>query len=124
MKTAIITLFALISITFLSFIFHSIVSPGKAIAQANIIKENLSTPTTETSIKAQGEIQVKSETDEPATPIGFFAGNWGKLLLAITALYDILARMIPTIQNNTILNFITQIINGIIPNKRKGGGVL
>jgi len=123
MKTALITLFALISITLFSFLFQSVANPGKAIAQSNLIKENLSNPTTETSVKAQGELQVMSVTDEPVSPIGFLAGNWGKLLLAISALYDILARMIPTIQNNTILNFITQIINGIVPNKRKGGGV-
>ena len=123
MKTLIVLLISFITLSFLSLLFDSAISPGKAFAQANLIKENLSTPTTETSIKAQGEVQVKSVTDEPVTPIGFLAGNWGKLLLAVTALYDALARMIPTIKNNTILNYITQIINGIVPNKRKGGGV-
>jgi hypothetical protein len=44
-------------------------------------------------------------------------------MVAVMALYDIIARMVPTIQNNTILSFITKLINAVIPNKRKGGGV-
>jgi len=43
---------------------------------------------------------------------------------AILALYEVLARSIPTLANYSILSVIIKAIKAIVPNNAKGGGAL
>ena len=105
------------------FVFDSVIFPGKLYAEQPLVTNPASDGSTKTSLKADANVELAQIAEDPVTPGGLISGNWGKLMVAVMALYDIIARMVPTIQNNTILNFITKLINAVIPNKRKGGGV-
>jgi len=41
---------------------------------------------------------------------------------AIIALYEVLARSIPTLKNYSILSVIIKALNAIVPNRKEGGG--
>lgn len=55
---------------------------------------------------------------------GFIIANWGKLLLGLLGFYDVVARLTPTEKDNTVVSFLTNLLNYIIPNLKKGGGRL
>jgi len=52
----------------------------------------------------------------------FFSDNWGALLLGILGFIDLVARLTPSEKDNSIVNFLTTLLNAIIPNFKKGGG--
>jgi len=52
----------------------------------------------------------------------FFTENWGKILAGIIGLAEIIVRLTPSDQDNSILNLIKRIIDAIIPNFRIRGG--
>ncbi len=52
----------------------------------------------------------------------FFSDNWGALLLGILGFIDLVARLTPSEKDNSIINFLTTLLNAIIPNYKKGGG--
>ena len=55
---------------------------------------------------------------------GFIARNWGILTISLLGFFDVIARLTPTEKDNTILNFLSNVLNAIIPNFKKGGGRL
>ena len=120
--------FVVLSVLFSSviFVFDSVIFPGKSRAlwtEQPLVTNSATDGSTKTSLKADANVELAQIAEDPVTAGGLISSNWGKLMVAIMALYDIIARMVPTIQNNTILSFITKLINAVIPNKRKGGGV-
>jgi len=80
----------------------------------------------ETSVKQcveiSGPVSVESSVIEPTEQASFFAENWGKLLLGLLSFYDLVARLTPSKKDNSIVSFLTNLFNAIIPNLKKGGG--
>jgi hypothetical protein len=56
--------------------------------------------------------------------VDFFLNNWVALLLGLLGFFDLIARLIPTEKDNSIVNFLMTLFNAIIPNLKKGGGSL
>lgn len=74
------------------------------------------------NVKISGPVAVESVM---ASTQGnnFFSDNWGALLLGLLGFYDTIARLTPTNKDNSIVSFLTKLINVVIPNFKKGGGV-
>jgi hypothetical protein len=52
----------------------------------------------------------------------FFSDNWVALFLGLLGFIDLIARLTPSEKDNSIVNFLTTLLNAIIPNFKKGGG--
>ena len=79
----------------------------------------------ETTISAFVSSSIETTVSEPSLPAGkgnFFTNNWGALLMGLLGLSDLIARLTPSAKDNSIINFLTSVINAIIPNMKKGGG--
>ena len=79
----------------------------------------------ETTISASVSSSIEATIGEPSVPTGkgnFFSNNWGALLMGVLGLGDLIARLTPSAKDNSIINFISSVINAIIPNFKKGGG--
>jgi len=68
------------------------------------------------------------QTDDPgkAGPaVGdFLKSNWLEILFALLGVWEIIARSTPTTVDNSIISWITKILNLIFPNRKTGGGVI
>ena len=90
---------------------------------------SVSAPSTKASLAGDGHSELVSgqiafEQTDPSTKAGsFLSDNWGILTLSLLAFFDVVARLTPTTKDNSIVNLLTTIINAIIPNFKKGGGV-
>jgi hypothetical protein len=67
-----------------------------------------------------------TETIEPTpgiTGVGdWFKLNWGEALGALLAIYEIIARLIPSLRSISIITRIVAILNYIVPDRAKQGG--
>ena len=54
----------------------------------------------------------------------FLKENWVALLFGLLAFAEVVTRLTPTTKDDTVLGWIKQILNVIIPNRAKGGGKL
>ena len=52
----------------------------------------------------------------------FILSNWVALLFALGAFLEAIVRLTPTQKDDSILNFIKNILDSFIPNRRTGGG--
>lgn len=77
-------------------------------------------------VKISGPVAIESAITETSdgTFGGFISANWGKLLIGLLSFYDLVARLTPTEKDNTIVTFLTRLLDAVIPNKKKGGGKL
>jgi hypothetical protein len=77
-------------------------------------------------VKISGPVAIESAITETngGTFGGFISANWGKLVLGLLSFYDLVARLTPTEKDNTIVTFLTKLLNAVIPNNKKGGGKL
>jgi len=77
-------------------------------------------------VEIKGPVTVETTLDTPMeAPKGnFFSDNWGELFLGLLRFYDLVARLTPTKKDNSVVNFLTMLYNAIIPNLKKGGGIL
>lgn len=77
-------------------------------------------------VKISGPVAIESAITETSDSSvgGFILANWGKLLLGLLSFYDVVARLTPTEKDNTVVTFLTNLLNYIIPNFKKGGGRL
>lgn len=101
-------------------VVESKAAPAGANDQSVVKVENrqtaIATVTNETGL-------MQIETDKQ--PIGgFLAKNWGILSLSLLSFLEVITRLTPTEKDNTVLNFLSTILNAIIPNFKKGGGRL
>ena len=76
-------------------------------------------------VGGQGDVQIAIEQTTIGNDVSgnFFADNWGNLLIGLLGFFDVVARLTPTTKDNSIVNFLTSVINAIIPNFKKGGGL-
>lgn len=88
--------------------------------QASVKVENRQTATA-TVTQEMGVVQVEAQKQ---TIGGFLAVNWGVLSLSLLSFLEVITRLTPTEKDNTVLTFLSNILNAIIPNFKKGGGRL
>lgn len=72
-----------------------------------------------------GDLEVNFEKKETVANLsgGFISNNWGVLTLSLLAFAETIVRLTPSEKDNSILKLISTILNSIIPNLKKGGGV-
>ena len=72
-----------------------------------------------------GDVQIAFEQTNIGNKVSgnFFSENWGTMVIGLLGFFDLLARLTPTTRDNSIVNFLSAVINAIIPNFKKGGGV-
>jgi len=87
---------------------------------AELISASL--PETTISASVSSSIEATVGDDAPIATGNFFTNNWGALLMGLLGFADLVTRLTPSVKDNSILNFISSIINAIIPNLKKGGG--
>lgn len=77
-------------------------------------------------VKISGPVAIESAITETSDGSvgGFLSANWGKLVLGLLSFYEMVARMTPTEKDNTIVTFLSRLLDVVIPNKKKGGGKL
>lgn len=54
----------------------------------------------------------------------FLSLNWGVLSLSLLSFLEVVTRLTPSEKDNTVLKFLSNILNVLIPNLKKGGGRL
>ena len=81
-----------------------------------------SCPETTISASLSSSIEATVGDLEPAAKGNFFLNNWGALLMGLLGFADLVTRLTPTVKDNSILNFLSSVLNAIIPNLKKGGG--
>jgi len=100
-------------------------------AKINTSFSNVNTETYYTSVLADNSKATLSndlkmsyeQTAESLTaPVGFLANYWDKILIALLGISEVATRLIPSIKDNSILNFFLRVINAVIPNAKSGGG--
>ena len=83
-----------------------------------------SCPETTISASISSSIETTVGDLEPVGKGNFFSNNWGALLMGLLGFADLVTRLTPSVKDNSILNFLSSVINAIIPNLKKGGGRL
>ena len=81
-----------------------------------------SLPETTISASLNSSIEATVSDNEPVAKSNFFFNNWGALLMGLLGFADLVTRLTPSVKDNSILNFLSSVINAIIPNLKKGGG--
>jgi len=79
-------------------------------------------PSTTISASVSSSIEATVGDDAPVATGNFFTNNWVALLMGLLGFADLVARLTPSVKDNSILNFLSTILNAIIPNLKKGGG--
>ena len=69
------------------------------------------------------KMSYEQTADNLTAPVGFLANYWDKILIALLGLSEVVTRLIPSVKDNSILNFFLRVINAVIPNAKSGGGV-
>ena len=94
--------------------------PSASAEQATVKVENRQTATA-TVTQEMGVVSV--ESDKPSVG-GFLSAHWGVLSLSLLSFLEVITRLTPSQKDNTVLTFLSNILNAIIPNFKKGGGRL
>lgn len=76
---------------------------------------------TATVTQELGVVQVEAEKP---TLGSFLSANWGILSLSLLSFLEVVTRLTPSEKDNTVLKILSNILNAIIPNLKKGGGRL
>ena len=95
-------------------------APSASAEQATVKVENRQTATA-TVTQEMGVISLESDKQSVG---GFIATNWGILSLSLLSFLEVITRLTPSQKDNTVLTFLSNILNAIIPNLKKGGGRL
>ena len=101
-------------------------------AKINTSFSNVNTETYYTSVLADNskatlsndlKMSYEQTADNLTAPVGFLANYWDKILIALLGISEVVTRLIPSVKDNSILNFFLRVINAVIPNAKSGGGV-
>ena len=99
---------------------HQVASVLLTTPSAELMSSSL--PETTISASLNSSIEATVGDMEPVAKSNFFTNNWGALLMGLLGFADLVTRLTPSVKDNSILNFLTSVINAIIPNLKKGGG--
>lgn len=94
--------------------------PAGTADQQTVTVENRQTATA-TVTQEMGVVQLEADNQSVG---GFLSKNWGILSLSLLSFLEVITRLTPTEKDNTVLTFLSNILNAIIPNFKKGGGRL
>lgn len=107
---------------------------GILVIQVIVTKAATSVSTEQSTVQVQNrqtatatvtqEIGLVQMDVEKETPKDFVIKNWGALALGLMGFFDVVARLTPSLKDNTILNLLTTVLNVLVPNLKKGGGKL
>jgi len=115
-------LLVLIMLTGFCFIMDANSSP---LAKQNPVNKEVANNDIHTAkANVQGEVQLEFEPDPAGSFLskGVIIDNWGILSLGLLSFLEIIVRITPSEKDNSIFNFVSRILNAVIPNLRKGGG--
>jgi hypothetical protein len=104
-------------------------SPASSVSAATegpeVLAQKSSGSATATIVREKQGVQLQFEqtTDGLEIPGGFIARNWDSLLFGLLAFYELVARLTPTEKDNTFVKILGSILNAIVPNFKKGGGI-
>lgn len=70
------------------------------------------------------EMGVISQEGDRQSVGDFLSAHWGILSLSLLSFLEVVTRLTPSQKDNTILAFLSNVLNAIIPNLKKGGGRL
>jgi hypothetical protein len=89
------------------------------------IAQKSSGSATATIVREKEGVQLKFEqsTDGLEVPGGFILRNWDSLLFGLLAFYELVARLTPTEKDNTFVKILSTILNAVVPNFKKCGGI-
>jgi len=75
-----------------------------------------------------------AQTDDTGTDTGtvtetggflaFLKANWFVLVAGLLAFFEVIARLTPTSKDDSILSWLTKLLNWVFPNKAKAGGTI
>lgn len=94
--------------------------PSASTDQATVKMENRQTATA-TVTQEMGVLNLEAEKQSVGS---FLSANWGVLSLSLLSFLEVVTRLTPSQKDNTVLTFLSNILNAIIPNLKKGGGRL
>ena len=66
--------------------------------------------------------EVTQESVENVSAVNFVKNNWIALVLGLLGFIELIVRLTPTERDNSLFNWLTALINGLLPNFKKGGG--
>ena len=94
-------------------------------ASPELLAQKSSGSATATIVREKEGVELKFEqtTDGLEVPGGFIGRNWDSLLFGLLAFYELVSRLTPTEKDNTIVRILTSILNAVVPNFKKGGGI-
>jgi hypothetical protein len=95
-------------------------APMGAADPTTVKVENRQTATA-TVTQEMGVVSLEAEKQSVGD---FLSHNWGVLSLSLLSFLEVITRLTPTEKDNTVLTFLSNILNAIIPNFKKGGGRL
>lgn len=94
--------------------------PSTGADQATVKVENRQTATA-TVTQEMGVVSLEAEKQSVGE---FLSQNWGVLSLSLLSFLEVITRLTPSEKDNTVLSFVSKLLNVIIPNFKKGGGRL
>lgn len=110
----------LLAALLLSMVTGSQASPSVSADPSTVKVENRQTATA-TVTQEMGVVSLDAEKQSVG---GFLSANWGVLSLSLLSFLEVITRLTPTEKDNTVLKLLSNILNAIIPNLKKGGGRL
>lgn len=119
MRNIISCMFLLIGMFFMQ--STQVVASGAESGDQQSVKVENRQTATATVTQEMGVLQVESEKQSLG---GFLAHNWGILSLSLLSFLEVITRLTPSVKDNTVLAFLSNVLNAIIPNLKKGGGRL
>lgn len=124
MKTLLAKIFTIVCVTLFFLVSQQGFAAQDVKAKEQLTAVNSAIPPTGSAHLA-GDIKVDFEKTKTAASMegNFFTDNWGVLALSLLAFAETVVRITPSQKDNSILKIITIILNGLIPNNKKGGGV-
>jgi hypothetical protein len=69
------------------------------------------------------QLQFEQSTDGVEVPGSFIGRNWDSLLFGLLAFYEMVSWLTPTEKDNTFVRILSTVLNAIVPNFKKGGGI-
>lgn len=119
MRKYILHMILLVGLLF-SFTTDTQAAPSASTDQSTLKVENRQTATA-TLTQETGMLSLEAEKQSVG---GFLSANWGVLSLSLLSFLEVITRLTPSEKDNTVLTFLSNILNAIIPNFKKGGGRL
>jgi len=117
LNTVLLMAMLVISIAICDEVFFSNV----ASAESSIASTTANASITKATVSNDLKIAYEKQDDITATTKNFLLDNWGKLSLAFLAFLEVVARLTPSVTDNTVITFIKKLLDSFIPNKNTNG---